>query len=100
MLCVQDSYEELPQPADKLFETSERYCTGWPQQRRFMKIYKVAGLSLLGFCIASLGLQHADLGPIASQAGAFCGAFLGGVTAHWPKRSDRKPRAESAGERK
>jgi hypothetical protein len=51
------------------------------------KIYKVAGLSLLGFCAVSIGLDRANVGPIASQAAGFCGAFLGALVAQRRKRS-------------
>jgi uncharacterized membrane protein YeaQ/YmgE (transglycosylase-associated protein family) len=51
------------------------------------KIYKVAGLSLLGFCAVSIGLDRANVGPIASQAAGFCGAFVGALVAHRRKRS-------------
>jgi hypothetical protein len=42
------------------------------------KILKVAGLSLVGFCAVSLGVDKANVGPIASQVAGFCGAFVGG----------------------
>jgi len=51
------------------------------------KIYKVAGLSLLGFCAVSIGMDRANVGPIASQAAGFCGAFLGALAAQKRKRS-------------
>jgi hypothetical protein len=51
------------------------------------KIYKVAGLSLLGFCAVSIGLDRANVAPIASQAAGFCGAFVGALVAHRRKRS-------------
>jgi hypothetical protein len=51
------------------------------------KIYKVAGLSLLGFCAVSVGLDRANVGPVASQAAGFCGAFVGALVAHRRKRS-------------
>ena len=42
------------------------------------KILKVAGLSLVGFCAVSIGVDRANVGPIASQVAGFCGAFVGG----------------------
>ena len=51
------------------------------------KIYKVAGLSLLGFCAVSIGVDRANVGPVASQVAGFCGAFLGAVVAQRRKRS-------------
>ncbi len=42
------------------------------------KILKVAGLSLVGFCAVSIGVDRADVGPVASQVAGFCGAFVGG----------------------
>ena len=42
------------------------------------KILKVAGLSLVGFCAVSIGVDRANIGPIATQVAGFCGAFLGG----------------------
>jgi hypothetical protein len=51
------------------------------------KIYKVAGLSLLGFVAASVGVDRANIGPIASQMAGFCGAFVGALVAQKRKRS-------------
>lgn len=42
------------------------------------KILKVAGLSLAGFCAVSIGMDRANIGPVASQLAGFCGAFVGG----------------------
>jgi Phytanoyl-CoA dioxygenase (PhyH) len=42
---------------------------------------KVAGLSLIGFCAVSIGVDRANLGPIASQIAGFSGALLGGLAA-------------------
>ena len=42
---------------------------------------KVAGLSLLGFCAVSIGVDRANIGPIASQIAGFSGALLGGLAA-------------------
>jgi hypothetical protein len=39
---------------------------------------KVAGLSLVGFCAVSIGVDRVNVGPVASQLAGFCGAFLGG----------------------
>lgn len=50
-------------------------------------ILKVAGLSLVGFCAVSIGVDRANIGPIASQIAGFCGAFLGGIAAQRRSRS-------------
>jgi len=42
------------------------------------KILKVAGLSLAGFCAVSIGVDKANIGPVAQQVAGFCGAFVGG----------------------
>ena len=42
------------------------------------KILKVAGLSFVGFCAVSIGVDKANIGPVASQLAGFCGAFIGG----------------------
>jgi len=51
------------------------------------KIYKVAGLSLIGFCAVSLGMDRANVGPLASQVAGFCGAFVGALVAQKRARS-------------
>jgi hypothetical protein len=51
------------------------------------KIYKVAGLSLLGFCAVSMGMDRANVGPLASQVAGFCGAFAGALMAQKRARS-------------
>jgi uncharacterized membrane protein YeaQ/YmgE (transglycosylase-associated protein family) len=56
------------------------------------KIYKVAGLSLIGFCAVSMGMDRANVGPLASQVAGFCGAFVGALIA--------QKRARSAGPRR
>lgn len=67
------------------------------------KIYKVAGLSLVGFCAVSLGVDRANVGPVVSQLAGFGGAFLGALVAQRRLRSVRRtaPKApekvESAG---
>lgn len=53
-------------------------------------ILKIAGLSLVGFCAVSIGVDRADVGPIASQVAGFCGAFLGGLAAHRRSRAEAK----------
>jgi hypothetical protein len=53
---------------------------------RNSKIYKVAGLSLLGFCAVSIGVDRANIGPIATQVAGFCGAFAGALVAQARKR--------------
>ena len=42
-------------------------------------IWKVAGLSLVGFCAVSVAADRVNLGPIASEVAGFCGAFLGAL---------------------
>jgi hypothetical protein len=43
------------------------------------KILKVAGLSFVGFCAVSIGVDRINnIGPVASQIAGFCGAFIGG----------------------
>ncbi len=56
------------------------------------KIYKVAGLSLLGFCAVSLGVDKANVGPVVSQLAGFGGAFLGALVAQRHLRSVKKER--------
>jgi uncharacterized membrane protein YeaQ/YmgE (transglycosylase-associated protein family) len=41
------------------------------------RITKIAGLSLVGFVAASIAADKFDVGPIASQAAGFAGAFMG-----------------------
>jgi hypothetical protein len=50
-------------------------------------IYKVAGLSLLGFCAVSIGIDRANVGPVVSQVAGFCGAFAGALIAQRKKRT-------------
>src|SRR5258708_29361575 len=52
------------------------------------KIFKVAGLSVLGFCVVSIGMNRANAGPMASQVAGFCGAFLGALAAQRRKRAE------------
>jgi len=47
----------------------------------------VAGLSLVGFCAVSIGVDRANLGPLTSQLAGFCGAFLGGWAGARRRRS-------------
>jgi hypothetical protein len=51
------------------------------------KILKVAGLSFVGFCAVSIGVDRANIGPVASQIAGFCGAFLGGWVGARRRRS-------------
>jgi uncharacterized membrane protein YeaQ/YmgE (transglycosylase-associated protein family) len=62
------------------------------------KIYKVAGLSLIGFCAVSLGMDRANVGPVASQVAGFCGAFVGALVAQ--KRARSAARQDNNGETK
>jgi hypothetical protein len=39
----------------------------------------------------SIGVDRANVGPIASQVAGFCGAFLGAVIAQKRKRSVAEP---------
>ena len=55
------------------------------------KILTVAGLSFVGFCAVSLGVDRANVGPLASQVAGFCGAFVGG----WVGSRRRRSRAKS-----
>ncbi len=55
------------------------------------KILKVAGLSLVGFCAVSIGVDRANVGPVASQLAGFCGAFLGGWVGARRRRSTIAP---------
>jgi uncharacterized membrane protein YeaQ/YmgE (transglycosylase-associated protein family) len=55
------------------------------------KIYKVAGLSLIGFCAVSMGMDRANVGPLASQIAGFCGAFAGALVAQKRARSAARP---------
>jgi hypothetical protein len=50
-------------------------------------ILKIAGLSLVGFCAVSIGVDRENVGPITSQVAGFCGAFLGGLAAHRRNRA-------------
>jgi outer membrane lipoprotein SlyB len=60
------------------------------------KIYKVAGLSLIGFAAASIGIDRANVGPIASQVAGFCGAFAGALIAQKRKRALKKAGPEAS----
>ena len=66
---------------------------------KISRISKIAGASLLGFCAVSLGVDKANLGPAASQAAGFVGAFLGSIAAQrrqLKKRANTDPRAKTA----
>jgi len=58
------------------------------------KIYKVAGLSLIGFCAVSMGMDRANVGPLASQVAGFCGAFVGALVAQKRARSAARRRED------
>jgi len=58
------------------------------------KIYKVAGLSLIGFCAVSMGMDRANVGPLASQVAGFCGAFIGALVAQKRARPNGRPRED------
>ena len=58
------------------------------------KIYRVAGLSLIGFCAVSLGVDRANVGPVVSQLAGFGGAFLGALVAQRQIRSFTRPTAK------
>jgi hypothetical protein len=58
------------------------------------KIYRVAGLSLIGFCAVSLGVDRANAGPVVSQLAGFGGAFLGALVAQWRVRSVKRETAK------
>ncbi len=53
-------------------------------------ILKIAGLSLVGFCAASIGMDRVNAGPIASQFAGFSGALLGGFAAYRRARAASK----------
>jgi hypothetical protein len=57
-------------------------------------MWKVAGFGFLGFCAVSVAADRVNLGPIASEAAGFCGAFLGA----WAGRRGNSQRKGSAGE--
>ncbi len=61
------------------------------------KIYKVAGLSLLGFVAVSIGVDKANVGPMLSQAAGFCGAFAGALAAQVRTRKDKAQTPDSEG---
>jgi hypothetical protein len=48
---------------------------------KISRISKIAGASLLGFCAVSLGVDKANLAPVAWQVAGFVGAFLGSMAA-------------------
>ncbi len=54
------------------------------------KITKIAGFSLLGFCVAAATADKANLAPIASQVAGFAGAFLGSLVG-LRRKSPSKP---------
>ena len=60
------------------------------------KILTVAGLSFVGFCAVSLGVDRANVGPVASQVAGFCGAFLGGWVGSRRRRSRKQADPEPA----
>jgi hypothetical protein len=51
------------------------------QPMKISRISKIAGAGLLGFCAVSLGVDKANLAPVASQVAGFVGAFLGSMAA-------------------
>lgn len=59
-------------------------------------IWKVAGLSLVGFCAVSVAADRVNLGPIASEAAGFCGAFLGAWAGRRSNQHRKPPASESA----
>ena len=66
---------------------------------KISRISKIAGAGLLGFCAVSLGVDKANLGPAASQAAGFVGAFLGSIAAQrrqLKKRVNTDPRSKTA----
>jgi hypothetical protein len=48
---------------------------------KMSRMSKIAGAGLLGFCAVSLGMDKANLAPVASQVAGFVGAFLGSMAA-------------------
>lgn len=55
------------------------------------RIYRIAGLSLLGFCAVSIGVDRADIGPVAQQVAGFCGAFAGALAGRIRRREPASP---------
>jgi hypothetical protein len=58
------------------------------------RIWKVAGLGLLGFCAISVAADRVNLGPIASEVAGFCGAFLGALAG---RRSNQQREKSASG---
>jgi hypothetical protein len=58
-------------------------------------IWKVAGLSLVGFCAISVAADRVNLGPIASEVAGFCGAFLGALAGRRSNQKQKLPHDES-----
>ena len=59
-------------------------------------IWKVAGLSLIGFCAISVAADRVNLGPIASEVAGFCGAFLGALAGRRSNQRQKLPASQSA----
>ena len=57
------------------------------------RISKIAGLGLAGVVVASIAADRVNLGPVASQAAGFVGAFIGTLVAN--RRLSRKTPAKS-----
>ena len=58
-------------------------------------IWKVAGLSLVGFCAVSVAADRVNLGPIASEVAGFCGAFLGALAGRRSNQRQKLPASQS-----
>jgi hypothetical protein len=58
-------------------------------------IWKVAGLSLVGFCAISVAADRVNLGPIASEVAGFCGAFLGALAGRRSNQQQKFPPIQS-----
>ena len=61
-------------------------------------MWKVAGLGLIGFCAVSVVADRVNLGPLASEAAGFCGAFLGALAGRRIDQRQKASGSESAGE--
>jgi uncharacterized membrane protein YeaQ/YmgE (transglycosylase-associated protein family) len=54
------------------------------------RIAKIAGVTFVGFCAASIAADKGNLGPVASQLAGFVGAFVGSLVARKRVKPDEK----------
>lgn len=45
---------------------------------------------MVGFVAVSIGVDRANIGPVAQQIAGFCGAFAGALAAQKRRRSEAK----------